>query len=978
MSGQGHGQARIEKLKILIVESPEQSLDDLKTIISDSYDVTVVSSEEKALLLLKDTSNPFAAGILYISMAENILQAIRKSKAFQNLTVLIATDLENSKLEDRLLDLEAIDFLKAPFNKRRVLNRLKTAVRLADAKRLINELERDELTGLLTRRAFLHKAEEMRNENPERTYCVIAFDFDNFKSSNSLYGEAKCNEFLAFTGQQLKKVVSNALAGRFGGDQYVLFFEYEDEVHLDRLSRIRDIILNSAPIPHQIVKTGIYAPIDPELSIVVCCDRAFLAISKIKRSYGKDISFYESSMQRELLNEQRIIETMERALEEEQFQVFYQPKHEAITEKIVGAEALVRWNHPEYGFMSPGQFIPLFERNGFITKLDTFILERVCKDLTHWQQEGLPIVPISVNVSRRDFMEEGCIENQHRTIERYAIDHSLLHMEVTESLYSENLELIISQLKKTQSRGHMIEMDDFGSGYSSLGLLSSFPLDILKLDISFVQNIKTNEIIIENIIKMAHRMGLLTVAEGVEDSEQLKILQSLGCDYIQGFYYSQPLPIKKFEAYLKKTTVMNCGKIPLPGQDEEKLSPVNESILMAANEVAEGLPGGFITYHTEGFMEIISFNRELMNIYGCEGADEFRQKTGNTINGLVLPEDLEILTKSVRNQITADNDIYNVEFRIKDNKGVVKYVNAIGRHVATKKYGNICFCFIEDITERERRKAMAENERLKQLEIKRLSEFSISANKAKNIFMYNVARDILPSLQTIIRYTSAIKDSADKKSDVLKNVKKAKDSEEKLLAYVNDILEIARLESGEIKLDEAASDLTNASFRIFKLIEESAKKKNIEVEYSEEIFSPYIYQDVRHTVDSVFNILQNAIKYTPEGGKIKFKLRQLPAKEADECIVEFTCEDNGIGMSKEFIPYACKNFTREANEVNARIASSGLGLSLVQNLQNLMGGSIEIQSEKGKGTIVRTTQKHRLAKKDDVISETTLMEAKKF
>ncbi len=978
MSEQGSKQVSNKRVKILLVESPEVKLEALRKIITEKYDVISVSKEQDALPLLKDSSNDIAAGIFYIGVAQNLLSEIRSIPKLEKFPVLIATDIDNSDLEDVLLDLDAIDFLKHPYDKRRVLNRIKTAIKLAETNRVIDELERDELTTLLTRQAFLRKAEEVRSLNPEKSYCIIAFDFDNFKSSNSLYGEAKCNEFLEYTGRHLNRAFIRALAGRFGGDQYVLFFEYEKEINLDRLYAIRDTILESAPIPHQNVKAGIYAPIDSELSMVVCCDRAFLAIRKIKGSYGKDIAFYESSMQSELLNEQHIIETMERGLEEEQFQVFYQPKHEAVTGKIVGAEALVRWNHPEYGFMSPGQFIPLFERNGFITKLDSFILERVCKDIIHWQQEGLPIVPISVNVSRRDFLESGCIASQYEIIEKYKIDHSLLHMEVTESLYSDNTELIIEQVRETQKRGHMIEMDDFGSGYSSLGSLSSFPIDILKLDITFVRNIKTNEIIIENIIKMAHRMGLLTVAEGVEDGDQLKALQYLGCDYIQGYYFSPPISIKKFEAYLKKTTVMNCGKIQVLSPETQEPVSLNESMLMAAHEVAEGLPGGFITYHVEGFREIISFNHELMNIDGCECAEEFRQKTGNTITGLVYPDDIEVLIKSINNQITNDNNVYNIDFRIKDNKGIVKYVSAMGRHVDTKQYGRICFCFINDITERERRNAMAENERLKQLEMKRLSEFSVSANKAKNVFMYNVARDIIPSLQTIIRYTNSIKDCAADKELVLKNVANAKQSEETLLAYVNDILEIARLESGEIKLVESATDITNATYRIYGLIKDVAKKKGVEVEYYEQIESPYIYQDVRHTVDLVLNIVQNAVKYTPSGGKVKFWLKQTVLENKKDCIVEFYCQDTGIGMDEEFIPYACKSFTREANEVNAKIASSGLGLALVQNLMSLMKGEIEIQSKKGKGTLVHTSQPHRLANREDVLNETTLMEAKKF
>ncbi len=239
MSGDSKGQTRNERLKVLIVESPDKKLTELRKIISEVYDVITVSNETDALSLLKNPSNKISAGVFYITVAEPVLQGIHNQPQSHRLPVLIATDLENSDIEDRLLDLDAIDFLKTPFNKRRVLNRIKTAVKLADANRLINELERDELTTLLTRQAFLRKAEELRSENPEKTYCIIAFDFDNFKSSNSLYGESKCNEFLAYTGQHLNKAISRSIAGRFGGDQYVLFFEYEDEVHIERLYHVQ-------------------------------------------------------------------------------------------------------------------------------------------------------------------------------------------------------------------------------------------------------------------------------------------------------------------------------------------------------------------------------------------------------------------------------------------------------------------------------------------------------------------------------------------------------------------------------------------------------------------------------------------------------------------------------------------------------------------------------------------------------------------
>ena len=213
MSGQGSEQVSNERLKILLVESPEVKLEELRKIITETYDVITVSKEQDAVSLLKNSSNNIVAGIFYIGIAKKLLSEIRSLPKLEKLSVLIATDVENSELEDSLLDLNAIDFLKKPFDKRRVLNRLKTAIKLAETNRIIGELERDELTSLLTRQAFLRKAEEVRSANPDKTYCIIAFDFENFKSSNSLYGEAKCNEFLAYTGQHLSKAVDRALSG---------------------------------------------------------------------------------------------------------------------------------------------------------------------------------------------------------------------------------------------------------------------------------------------------------------------------------------------------------------------------------------------------------------------------------------------------------------------------------------------------------------------------------------------------------------------------------------------------------------------------------------------------------------------------------------------------------------------------------------------------------------------------------------------
>lgn len=963
-------QERFEKYRILIVDSNAENCEQLKEIISPFYEV-VTASPEEAVSVISENCHDIATAIIEIRKAVPIVKELRGAIPTEKFPVLISTDIENSELENQLLDLDITDFLKKPYDKRRVLQRIKTAIKLSQANKAIDELERDELTGLLTRKAFLLKVEQFISHNREKNFCIIAFDFDNFKSSNSLYGVEKCNEFLAYSAREMMKAMPAGISGRYGGDQYILFYEYDEQVDIERLNRISKMILDKAPIPHQIVKMGVYAPIDVELPLVICCDRAFLSISGIKGKYGKDLAFFEDSLQNQLLNEQRIIETMERALEESQFQVFYQPKHETVSGHIAGAEALVRWNHPEYGFMSPASFIPLFERNGFITKLDAFVLEQVCKDIKRWEQDGLPLVPISVNVSRRDYLETGCIENQFKIIDKYKVDHSLLHMEVTESLYSENTDVIISQVKKTQKLGFAIEMDDFGSGYSSLGSLATFPLNILKLDISFVRNIKKNEVVIENIIKMAHRMGLLTIAEGAETLEQYKILKTLGCDYIQGFYFSKPLSCRDFEAYLKKSSVLSTGRILMKPADGEQTN-LSEEMLIAANEVAEGIPGGFFSYHADGALELISFNSELIKMYDCKTAEEFREYVGNSFCGIVHPDDFTRVQRSIDKQITEENHIDYVEYRIKTKSGGVKYVKDYGRYVKTKNYGDIFYVFLNDITLEERAKAEAEAELVRKIELQRTADLASNANRAKNIFMQTVTQNILNDMQEMIKFTNKRKNKELSEDEAINSLLKIEHTQEHMLSFLNNVNELVQMENGDIEINEAPTDLSDAVEKIYALIKNEAEAKDITVEYWSEIFNPYIYQDVIHTTDNVMNILMNAVKYTPRGGRIRFCLKQEKSDNDNECIVSFICEDTGIGISPEFLPYICKSFAREDNEVNSEIPSAGLGLCISKNLLELMHGTIEIKSELGKGTTVIAKQPHRYAKKEDVDKAATL------
>lgn len=541
------------KRSVLIIEDDFINMSILKDILSEHYNVLCAENGKEGLRMLREHYRRLSAILLDIYMpvmnGYEFLEAVNNDRMLAQIPVIVTTGNDHPEEEQKCLTLGAVDFIGKPYIPGVVLARIKNIIKLRESKATLSAMEFDSLTGLYTRQAFFHHAERILKSNPENDYDLIAIDLENYKLTNSQYGERKSDEFLSYFGEQVNALFPNGMTGRFGGDLFIVMIKSEDEVEGEQIDAAIRKVLRKAPIPHQVAKIGIYRQIDKSMPVLASCDHIFLMIKRIKGVYKENVIYYTDEMKEKLIEEQYIQECMDEALEKEQFQVYYQPKHDCATGKVTGAEALIRWNHPKYGFMSPGQFIPLFERNGFITKIDSYVIKKVCEDLEEWIEKGITPVPVSINVSRRDFFEKGWIAEQLELINSKVLSPELLHIEVTESLYVENADIIIEQVKKIQSFGHLIEMDDFGSGYSSLGMLADFPLDVVKLDISFVKRIDINEVVIEAIISLAHKMGFKVVAEGVETEKQYKILKGLGCDYIQGFYFSKPLNKEDFEKY---------------------------------------------------------------------------------------------------------------------------------------------------------------------------------------------------------------------------------------------------------------------------------------------------------------------------------------------------------------------------------------------------------------------------------------------
>ena len=300
---------------------------------------------------------------------------------------------------------------------------------------------------------------------------------------------------------------------------------------------------------------GIYVIEDPSIATSIMLDNATMAVKSIQEDYINGYAYYVDEFHKTLAQEQKIIEQMEQALENEEFEVWFQPKYCAKDQKICSAEALVRWMHPDSGLMLPGEFIHIFERNGFIQKLDKYVWNKTCSHLKKWKEMNLNIQPISVNVSRANLYSRLIEKDLLEIVTTHGIPAHYMPLEITESVFVKDVFLLNDKITKLKDMGFSIQMDDFGSGFSSLNVLKDVSIDTLKIDMEFfsdTKHIDKSKVIVASVVQMAKNLGLLTVAEGVERQTQADFLRAIDVDVLQGFLYAKPMPAKEYEMILKE------------------------------------------------------------------------------------------------------------------------------------------------------------------------------------------------------------------------------------------------------------------------------------------------------------------------------------------------------------------------------------------------------------------------------------------
>lgn len=395
---------------------------------------------------------------------------------------------------------------------------------------------------------FMKVAKEIIRKNPEGKYALIQFDVAKFKAINEMYGEAVGDELLNFFIESLKVLcTSEQMFARLTADVFMVMTSYETKQDLlDFIEFIRTNLLGYKNMEYRLV-FGVAFVKDVNENLRKYGDRASIARQSIKANAMEYVIFHDETMTQKVLSAKRVEDNMEKALENHEFVMFLQPKFDMDTEKIVGAEALVRWIKPGEGIIPPMEFIPVFEKNGFVTRLDMYICEEACKVIRYWLDNGIQPVPISVNMSRANMKSDEYLKRLETLVYGYDIPKELLEIEITETVEGEDVEEAIIGLKK---HGYKLLMDDFGSGYSSLNTLKDTQFDIIKIDREFLQDFVGSDrgkVIVEHTIQMTKSIGLDIVAEGVENLEQARFLVESGCRVAQGFYYAKPMPVEEFD-----------------------------------------------------------------------------------------------------------------------------------------------------------------------------------------------------------------------------------------------------------------------------------------------------------------------------------------------------------------------------------------------------------------------------------------------
>lgn len=692
---------------VLIIDDAKINRVTLNRILGEIYEIIEAESGEQALEILEAKADRIDAVVLDLIMPGidgfEFMEICQKSERYKNIPVIIATSEGNVKTERECLELGAWDFICKPYDPIITRFRLKNVIdrsQLQISKELKYRAEYDILTGIYNKVKFFQVTKEMLGRFPEEKFIYIRLDIEKFQLVNSFFGMAEGDRLLRQIAVGLKEEAKGKPCmtyGRIEADIFGLCVPFVDQESMIAVVEHSREQFSAYKLEFDIVPTfGFYVIEDKNLPVNDMDDRANLAAKKCKGNYIQSYAFYTEEMSEEIVKEQRVVNRMKKALEGEEFVLYLQPKYELQSNTIGGAEVLVRWNTPDNGMVSPGEFIPVFERNGFILKLDYYVWDKTCQLLSKWLKEGRDPFPVSVNISRVSLYNSKLVEVICGLVEKYEIPPRLLQLELTESAYTSNPKAIRDMMERFQKAGFTILMDDFGSGYSSLNVLKDIAVDILKIDMAFLSDSDRkgrSENILASVVRMAKWLKVPVVAEGVERKEQAAFLRSIGCEYVQGYYFARPMPIEDYESLAFTQTVCKEKNEPAAELDATNLWNSTSQMELLFSNMLQAVA----VYEYEGdSFDVIRVNSAYYDLFGYSDLDDTR----NMILPAVDEAGRTVLLQTFR-QLSDTKEMAECEFMRKLENGKVIWIHLKLKYISQVGTKHVIIGSLTDITEQK-------------------------------------------------------------------------------------------------------------------------------------------------------------------------------------------------------------------------------------------------------------------------------------
>lgn len=553
------GYAAKFKRRVLIVEDEEINREILGNILGEHYEVSYAENGARALELLRDRRTRYSLILLDLLMpimdGDELLRRLKSNEQLSSIPVIVMT--AEKPAEVRSIKMGADDFITKPYDSPEViLARCERIIQLYEDKSILRSAEKDDLTDLLTREFFQEYIRQIDGFDDDSQDDAIVLNIEHFHMINEMFGRETGDEVLRKVSDMLLKTFGDGICigCRPDADYFYFYVDHRDSYE-GVFTGLSEEIARYSHIPKIRIRAGIYQNVDKNISIDDRFDHAKLACDRIRGDYTKQVNFYSKELNDTDLYHERLINDIDDAIANRDLIVFYQPKYGIQSEKPVlrSAEALIRWKHPELGMISPGDFIPLFESNGLIQKLDHYVWAEAASQIRKWKDKFGYTLPVSVNVSRVDIYDPELEKRLLDLLEENQLTTGELMLEITESAYADDAKGLTDVVNSLRERGFKIEMDDFGTGYSSLNMITDIPIDVLKIDMKFIRNMNRDEKslkLVELVMDVAKFLKVPAVAEGVEDESQVETLRNMGCEIIQGFYFSKPVPPEEFEEFI--------------------------------------------------------------------------------------------------------------------------------------------------------------------------------------------------------------------------------------------------------------------------------------------------------------------------------------------------------------------------------------------------------------------------------------------